>query len=128
MATGALWPVANVVAARIAGPTAGSRALGVVGSGAMLANVVGVPLGSFAGQAMGWRGPAAGALPAVRVLRARDRAGGPARAVRAGRAPGADLAGVRFAGKATLGSALTVSAFNRGCADSGAAHAGYPAR
>ncbi|MER6984672.1 MFS transporter, partial [Streptomyces carpinensis] len=33
------------------------RALGVVGAGAMLANVVGVPLGAFAGQVMGWRGP-----------------------------------------------------------------------
>ncbi|WP_326692042.1 MFS transporter [Streptomyces sp. NBC_01795] len=57
VATGAFWAVANVVAARIAGPAASSRALGVVGSGAMLANVVGVPLGAFAGQAMGWRGP-----------------------------------------------------------------------
>ncbi|MGR3935856.1 MFS transporter [Streptomyces sp. BRA346] len=57
LATGAFWAVANVVAARAAGPAAGSRALGVVGSGAMLANVVGVPLGAFAGQVMGWRGP-----------------------------------------------------------------------
>ncbi|MGW4985808.1 MFS transporter, partial [Streptomyces mirabilis] len=57
LATGAFWAVANVAAARAAGPAASSRALGVVGSGAMLANVVGVPLGSFAGQVMGWRGP-----------------------------------------------------------------------
>ncbi|GHD29049.1 MFS transporter [Streptomyces violarus] len=57
LATGAFWAVANVVAARIAGPAASSRALGVVGSGAMLANVVGVPLGAFAGQFAGWRGP-----------------------------------------------------------------------
>ncbi|MFD9193797.1 MFS transporter [Streptomyces phaeochromogenes] len=57
LATGAFWAVANVVAARAAGPTASSRALGVVGAGAMLANVVGVPLGAFAGQLMGWRGP-----------------------------------------------------------------------
>jgi predicted MFS family arabinose efflux permease len=57
MATGAFWAVANVVAARAAGPTASSRALGVVGAGAMLANVVGVPLGAFAGQLAGWRGP-----------------------------------------------------------------------
>lgn len=57
MATGAFWAVANVVAARAAGPAASSRALGVVGSGAMLANVVGVPAGAFAGQLMGWRGP-----------------------------------------------------------------------
>ena len=57
LATGAFWAVANVVAARAAGPAARSRALGVVGAGAMLANVVGVPLGAFAGQLMGWRGP-----------------------------------------------------------------------
>ncbi|WP_329331223.1 MFS transporter [Streptomyces sp. NBC_00663] len=57
LATGAFWAVANVVATRIAGPAASSRALGVVGSGAMLANVVGVPLGAFAGQLTGWRGP-----------------------------------------------------------------------
>jgi DHA1 family inner membrane transport protein len=57
LATGAFWAVANVVAARAVGPDASSRALGVVGAGAMLANVVGVPLGAFAGQLMGWRGP-----------------------------------------------------------------------
>ncbi|MGW2329899.1 MFS transporter [Streptomyces sp. NPDC001700] len=57
LATGAFWAVANVVAADAAGPASSSRALGVVGSGAMLANVVGVPLGAFAGQLMGWRGP-----------------------------------------------------------------------
>ncbi|WP_326771039.1 MFS transporter (plasmid) [Streptomyces sp. NBC_01591] len=57
LATGAFWAVANVVAARAAGPASSSRALGVVGAGAMLANVVGVPLGAFAGQGMGWRGP-----------------------------------------------------------------------
>lgn len=57
LATGAFWAVANVVAARTAGPSARSRALGVVGSGAMLANVVGVPLGAAAGHLVGWRGP-----------------------------------------------------------------------
>ncbi|MFD5234020.1 MFS transporter [Streptomyces qaidamensis] len=57
LATGAFWAVANVVAAHAAGPAASSRALGVVGAGAMLANVVGVPAGAFAGQLMGWRGP-----------------------------------------------------------------------
>ncbi|WP_406164570.1 MFS transporter [Streptomyces sp. NBC_00996] len=45
------------LATRAAGPAASSRALGLVGAGAMLANVVGVPLGVFAGQLMGWRGP-----------------------------------------------------------------------
>ncbi|QYX75841.1 MFS transporter [Streptomyces akebiae] len=57
LATGAFWAVANVVATRAVGPAASSRALGVVGAGAMLANVVGVPLGAFAGQLIGWRGP-----------------------------------------------------------------------
>ncbi|MEU6351422.1 MFS transporter [Streptomyces sp. NPDC047072] len=57
LATGAFWAVANVVATRAAGPAARSRALGLVGAGAMLANVVGVPLGAFAGQLVGWRGP-----------------------------------------------------------------------
>jgi predicted MFS family arabinose efflux permease len=56
-ATGAFWSVASVVAARAAGPAAGARALGLVGAGGMLANVVGVPLGAFTGQLSGWRGP-----------------------------------------------------------------------
>jgi DHA1 family inner membrane transport protein len=56
-ATGAFWSVASVVATRAAGPAASSRALGLVGAGGMLANVVGVPLGAFAGQLSGWRGP-----------------------------------------------------------------------
>lgn len=56
-ATGAFWSVAFVVAGRAAGPAASSRALGVVTAGGMLANVAGVPLGAFAGQAAGWRGP-----------------------------------------------------------------------
>ncbi|MFD7772549.1 hypothetical protein [Streptomyces sp. NPDC059753] len=55
IATGAFWAVANVAAAIAAGPAASSRTLGLVGAGAMLANVVGVPLGAFAGQLMGWR-------------------------------------------------------------------------
>ncbi|MGW6477796.1 MFS transporter [Streptomyces sp. NPDC055059] len=57
IATGAFWAVANVAAARIAGPAASSRAIGLVGAGAMLTNVIGVPVGAFAGQVMGWRGP-----------------------------------------------------------------------
>ena len=56
-ATGAFWSVASVVATRAAGPAAGARALGLVGAGGMLANVLGVPLGAFAGQVAGWRGP-----------------------------------------------------------------------
>lgn len=57
LATGAFWSVAAVVATRAAGPAASSRALGVVLGGGMLANVAGVPLGTFAGQVIGWRGP-----------------------------------------------------------------------
>jgi predicted MFS family arabinose efflux permease len=72
LATGAFWAVANVVAARTAGPGASSRALGVVGAGAMLANVIGVPLGAVAGQLIGWRGPfwalAALALAAIALI------------------------------------------------------------
>ncbi|MGW0818001.1 MFS transporter [Streptomyces viridiviolaceus] len=69
VATGAFWAVANVAAADAAGPATSSRALGLVGAGAMLANVVGVPLGAFAGQLMGWRGPfwALAALSAAAV-------------------------------------------------------------
>lgn len=57
LATGGFWAVAAVVGAKAAGPEASSRALGVVLGGGMLANVIGVPLGAFAGQAIGWRGP-----------------------------------------------------------------------
>src|SRR3954464_3298127 len=39
-ATGAFWAVAAVVATRLAGPTASSRALGIVLGGGMLANVI----------------------------------------------------------------------------------------
>jgi DHA1 family inner membrane transport protein len=69
IATGAFWAVANVAATRAAGPAVRARALGLVGAGAMLANVVGVPLGAFAGQLMGWRGPfwALSALSAAAV-------------------------------------------------------------
>lgn len=57
VATGAFWAVAAVVAAKAAGPTRAPRALGIVLGGGMLANALGVPLGSFAGQIVGWRGP-----------------------------------------------------------------------
>ncbi len=56
-ATGAFWAVASVAATRVAGPGANARALGLVGAGGMLANVLGVPLGAFAGQLSTWRGP-----------------------------------------------------------------------
>ncbi|MGP5127562.1 MFS transporter [Brachybacterium tyrofermentans] len=56
IATGAFWAVASVAAVNAAGPRASSRALGIVLGGGMLANVLGVPLGAFAGQVIGWRG------------------------------------------------------------------------
>ncbi|MDR7161970.1 MFS transporter [Arthrobacter sp. BE255] len=57
LATGAFWAVAAVVASREAGPEESSRAVGIVISVGMLANVIGVPVGSLAGQFVGWRGP-----------------------------------------------------------------------
>lgn len=56
LAAGAFWSVAAVVATQAAGPDDSSRALGVMMSGVGLATVAGVPLGSFAGQLLGWRG------------------------------------------------------------------------
>ncbi|OOP60415.1 MFS transporter [Arthrobacter sp. SRS-W-1-2016] len=56
LVTGAFWAVASVVATTAAGPAAASRALGVMMSGVGLATVIGVPLGSWAGQTVGWRG------------------------------------------------------------------------
>ena len=57
LATGAFWAVGSAVATDAAGPGTSSRALGVVIGGLTLANVVGVPLGSFVGGVTGWRGP-----------------------------------------------------------------------
>lgn len=56
LATGAYLSVAAVVATSAAGPANASRAMGVMMSGMGLAIVAGVPLGSFIGQAIGWRG------------------------------------------------------------------------
>jgi DHA1 family inner membrane transport protein len=74
LATSAFWGVASIVAAHAAGPRASSRALGIVLGGGMLANVAGVPLGSFFGQLAGWRLPfwlVAGAaiIAAIAVMR-----------------------------------------------------------
>ncbi|MEV4229705.1 MFS transporter [Streptomyces bobili] len=57
LATGAFWSVGFVVATNAAGPQRATRATGVMIGGLTLANVVGVPIGSFAGQFVGWRGP-----------------------------------------------------------------------
>ncbi|WP_144672688.1 MFS transporter [Arthrobacter sp. U41] len=56
LATGAFLSIAAVVATSAAGPANASRAMGVMMSGMGLAIVAGVPLGSFIGQAIGWRG------------------------------------------------------------------------
>lgn len=57
LATGAFWSTGAVVASAAAGPGASARALGVMSGGLSLAVVAGVPLGTFAGQLVGWRGP-----------------------------------------------------------------------
>ncbi|MGI5423874.1 MFS transporter [Streptomyces sp. CA-179760] len=57
LATGAFWAVGFVVATTAAGPSNSTRAVGVMMGGLTLANVIGVPIGSFAGQITGWRGP-----------------------------------------------------------------------
>jgi predicted MFS family arabinose efflux permease len=69
LVTGMFWAVAAVVTTTAAGPAAGSKALGVLGSGTALATIVGVPLGSVAGQLVGWRG-AFWALSVLAVLAA----------------------------------------------------------
>jgi predicted MFS family arabinose efflux permease len=56
LVTGAFWSVASAVATAAAGPDRASKALGVMMSGVGLATVVGVPLGSWTGQHVGWRG------------------------------------------------------------------------
>ncbi|MFT3942463.1 MAG: MFS transporter [Ancrocorticia sp.] len=57
LATGGFWAVSAVVAAQAAGAARSNQAVGIVLGGGMVANVLGVPLGSFIGQAIGWRGP-----------------------------------------------------------------------
>ncbi|MFB6698344.1 MFS transporter [Streptomyces rubiginosohelvolus] len=57
LATGAFWAVGFVIATTTAGPTRSTRAVGVMMGGLTLANVIGVPIGSFVGHYTGWRGP-----------------------------------------------------------------------
>src|SRR3954452_3192961 len=54
--TGAVWSAATIVATRAVDPDVRTHALGVIGSGVALATVLGVPLGSLAGEHLGWRG------------------------------------------------------------------------
>ncbi|MFF5546852.1 MULTISPECIES: MFS transporter [Streptomyces] len=57
LATGAFWAVGFVIATAAAGPARATWAVGVMMGGLTLANVVGVPIGSFVGHYTGWRGP-----------------------------------------------------------------------
>ncbi|KQU56824.1 MFS transporter [Rhodococcus sp. Leaf278] len=57
LATGAFWSIAASVASAAVERESSARAIGLVLSGGILATVVGVPLGSVAGQLVGWRGP-----------------------------------------------------------------------
>src|SRR3954451_11441273 len=67
--TGAFWSAATVVTTRAVDPGTRTHALGVIGSSVALATVLGVPLGSLAGEHLGWRG-AFWALAAFAVLAA----------------------------------------------------------
>lgn len=55
VATGAFWAVAAVVTVRVAPPGATARALAVLVGGLTLANVLGVPAGTWIGHLLGWR-------------------------------------------------------------------------
>ncbi|MFC9454184.1 MFS transporter [Streptomyces sp. NPDC056983] len=57
LATGTFWAVGAVVATAAAGQAASSRAMSVMIGGVTLANIIGVPLGTAGGQALGWQGP-----------------------------------------------------------------------
>src|SRR3954464_9344076 len=67
--TGAFWSAATVVATRAVDSGTRPQARGVIGSGVALATVLGVPLGSLAGEHLGWRG-AFWALAALAVFAA----------------------------------------------------------
>ncbi|WP_019200472.1 MFS transporter [Tsukamurella sp. 1534] len=56
LATGAFWAVSAVVASNTVGPSMKSTAVGVVAAGGSLATVLGVPIGAFVAQHLGWRG------------------------------------------------------------------------
>ena len=80
IAVGAFWAVGAAIATGAAGPRARARAMGVLVGGLTLANVIGVPLGTAFGEALGWRGPfwilAGLALVAMPVIARRVPAGG----------------------------------------------------
>lgn len=55
LAHGAFFGIASVVAAELAPPGKAVRAVAMLFTGLTVANVVGVPVGTFIGQAAGWR-------------------------------------------------------------------------
>ncbi|MEV5145162.1 MFS transporter [Streptomyces sp. NPDC052727] len=57
LGNGTFWAVGAVVATAAAGPAASTRAMGVMVGGITLADIVGVPLGTAAGQLSGWQAP-----------------------------------------------------------------------
>ncbi|MCS4592873.1 MFS transporter [Brevibacterium sediminis] len=70
LATGAFWAVSAVVASNMVGPSLKSSAVGVVAAGGSLATVLGVPIGAFLAQHVGWRGTfwALGIAAAIAVV------------------------------------------------------------
>lgn len=57
VATGTFWAIGAVVAANAAVAEAGAKAMGIMVGGVTLATVIGVPIGTAAGQFLGWQGP-----------------------------------------------------------------------
>ena len=55
LAHGAFFGIASIVAAELAPPGKGARAVALLFTGMTVANVVGVPIGTAIGQAAGWR-------------------------------------------------------------------------
>lgn len=87
LATSAFWAVGAVVTVSLAPENVRARALAILVGGLTVANVVGVPLGTFIGQQLGWRSAfwavallAAAALAGVaRVVPDTSHASGPSR-------------------------------------------------
>jgi MFS transporter, DHA1 family, chloramphenicol resistance protein len=70
VATATFWVVSAVVTVSVVGPAARARGLSVLLAGLTVANVLGVPLGTFIGQQLGWRAAfwAVGAVAGVGLV------------------------------------------------------------
>jgi DHA1 family chloramphenicol resistance protein-like MFS transporter len=70
VATATFWVVSAVVTVSAVGPGDRARALSVLLAGLTVANVVGVPIGTFIGQQLGWRAAfwAVGAVAAIGLV------------------------------------------------------------